>query len=136
MDIERKILEDVRTIAVVGASDDPVKPAFFVPAQMKVWGYRIILVNPTVEWVLGERSRGSLHDVAEPVDLVNIFRRAPEVPAVVREAIDIGAKAIWVQLGIRSPEARRLAEEAGLLYVEDRCISVERRRYGVDRRAA
>lgn len=136
MDVIRKILEETTTIVVVGASDIPGKPANFVPAEMQEAGYRIIPVNPTVDEVLGEESRPSIAAVDEPIDLVNVFRRAPEVPAVVRDAIEAGAKAIWVQQGIVSPEGRALAEEAGLLYVEDRCIATERRRYGIHRLVA
>jgi predicted CoA-binding protein len=93
---------------------------------MQRHGWRIIPVNPSVTELLGERAYASLADIPEPVDLVNVFRPAREAAEVVRQAIAIGVPAIWLQLGIVSDEARRLAEAAGMDYVEDRCIAVER----------
>jgi predicted CoA-binding protein len=123
----QQLLADSAVIAVVGASRDPAKPAHYVPAQMRRYGWRIIPVNPTVDGELfGERAYASLADIPHPVDLVNVFRPAPAAAGVVRDAVAIGAPAVWLQLGIVSPQARRIAEEAGIDYVEDRCLIVER----------
>jgi len=127
----RALLEQTRTIAVVGISRHAHKDAARIPAQMQMAGYRIIPVNPVAETLLGEKVYRTLADIPEPVDLVNVFRPSDQTPDVVRQAIAIGAKGIWLQLGISSPEARRLAEEAGIDYVENRCIAVEMARYGV-----
>ncbi|MEV7227789.1 MULTISPECIES: CoA-binding protein [Polymorphospora] len=122
-----QILAEARVIAVVGASRDPHKPAHSVPLQMQRHGWRIIPVNPYAgDELFGERVYASLADIPHPVDMVNVFRPAADALEVVREAIAIGAPSVWLQLGIVSPEARRLAEEAGVDYVEDRCLAVER----------
>lgn len=89
-------------------------------------GFRIIPVNPHVETVLGEKSYASLTDVPFSVEVVNVFRPSADAPAIAKAAVAIGAKALWLQQGIVSDEARRIAEAAGMLYVEDRCIGVER----------
>ncbi|MFI2663099.1 CoA-binding protein [Micromonospora carbonacea] len=122
----QQILADSAVIAVVGASRDPGKAAHRVPAQMQRYGWRIIPVNPTVDELFGERAYASLADIPHRVDLVDVFRPARDAVGVVREAVAIGAPAVWLQLGIVSPEARRIAEEAGVDYVEDRCLIIER----------
>ncbi|WP_432956576.1 CoA-binding protein [Micromonospora haikouensis] len=122
----QQILADSAVIAVVGASRDPGKAAHRVPAQMQRYGWRIIPVNPTVDELFGERAYASLAAIPHPVDLVDVFRPARDAVGVVREAVAIGAPAVWLQLGIVSPEARRIAEEAGVDYVEDRCLIIER----------
>ncbi|EEP73153.1 CoA-binding protein [Micromonospora sp. KC207] len=122
----QQILAEAAVIAVVGASRDPGKPAHRVPARMQRYGWRIIPVNPTVDELFGERAYASLADIPHPVDLVNVFRPARDAVEVVREAVAIGAPAVWLQLGIVSLEARRIAEEAGVDYVEDRCLIIER----------
>ncbi|HEX7745122.1 MAG TPA: CoA-binding protein [Micromonosporaceae bacterium] len=130
----QQILADAAVIAVVGASRDPGKPAHTVPAQMQRHGWRIIPVNPHADEILGEKVYRSLADVPHPVDLVNVFRPSRAAAEVVREAVAVGAPAVWLQLGITSPEARRIAEEAGMDYVEDRCLAVERAVAGLTRR--
>lgn len=122
----QQILSEARVIAVVGASRDPDKAAHRVPLQMQRHGWRIIPVNPHVDELFGEKAYPSLADIPHPVDLVNVFRPADEAAEVVRQAVAIGAPAVWLQLGIVSPEARRVAEEADIDYVEDRCVAVER----------
>jgi predicted CoA-binding protein len=122
----RDILAASKTIAVVGASRDPRKAAGSVPAQMQRHGWRLIPVNPYADRIRGEVCYRTLDEIPEPVDLVNVFRPSDQATAVVRDAIRIGAKAVWLQQGITSPEGRRLATEAGLDYVEDLCIAVER----------
>ncbi len=131
MSIEREILTRFATIVVVGLSADPARPSYRVSAYMQRQGYRIIPVNPTEREVLGERCYPDLASVPEPVEFVNVFRRAELCPQVAREAVAVGARALWLQLGIVSPEARSIAEAAGLLYVEDRCVMVEHRRHGI-----
>ena len=129
-DYLRGILSRARTIAVVGASADPWRPSFGVTGYLHRAGYRIIPVNPTAlgQTLYGEPFRAGLHDIAEQVDLVNVFRRPDAVPAVVEEAIAIRAPALWLQLGIIHQAAAERAEEAGLDVVMNRCISVEHSR--------
>src|SRR5687768_9397735 len=126
MDTAERILRELRTIAVVGLSRDPDKPAHGVPLALKRAGFRILPVNPYADELLGERVFRKLEDIPVPVELVLVFRPSPETPAVARAAVAVGAKALWLQQGIHSDEARAIAEGAGLLYVEDRCIGVER----------
>jgi uncharacterized protein len=122
----QQILAESAVIAVVGASRHPEKPAQTVPRQMQRHGWRIIPVNPFADELFGEKVYRSLADIPEKVDLVDVFRPAEDAVDVVRAAVAIGAPAVWLQLGIVSPEARRIATEAGIDYVEDRCIAVER----------
>jgi Predicted CoA-binding protein len=122
----RQILEESTTIAVVGASRDPDKAAHAVPLQLLRHGWRVIPVNPYADRIWDQPCYARLADIPEPVDLVNVFRPADQAPAVVRDAIAIGAKAVWLQQGIASPLARQIAAEAGIDYVEDICISVIR----------
>ncbi|GIF06151.1 CoA-binding protein [Actinoplanes siamensis] len=122
----RQILTEANVIAVVGASRDSFKPAHTVPLQIMRHGWRIIPVNPFVDEVFGVRTVPTLADLEEPVDLVNVFRPSRDAAEVVRQAVAIGAPAVWLQSGIFSAEARRIAEEAGIDYVEDRCLAVER----------
>src|SRR5947208_983285 len=129
--LTRRMLEDFDTVAVVGLSADPVKAAHSVPAAMKAYGWRVIPVNPHADELLGEKVYRALADVPEPVELVNVFRPSAQTPDVVRQAVAVGAKAVWLQLGITSAEAREIAESNGLLYVEDRCIAVERARHAI-----
>ena len=130
-----RILEQFSTFAVVGLSSDPTKAAHSVPAAMAAYGWHVIPVNPHADRLLGQPVYRRLADIPGPVDVVNVFRPAAEAPDVARQAVEIGAKALWLQLGIVSREARRIATEGGLLYVEDRCTAVERARHAV-RRAA
>ncbi len=123
-DIE-EILKTCKTVAVVGLSPKMERASYGVAHYLKGCGFRIIPVNPTAQEVMGEKCYPSLTDVAEPVDVVDIFRRAEDVPSVVDEAIKIGAKAIWMQLGIVNEEAAEKARKAGLKVVMDKCIKVE-----------
>ncbi len=122
------ILTTYDTITVVGASAAPAKAAHFVPAHMQQHGWCIIPVNPHAEVILGERVYRTLRDVPRQVGLVNVFRPAEQTPDIARQAVAAGATALWLQLGIASQEARAIAEEAGLLYVADRCLIIEQRR--------
>ena len=129
----KHILDHATTIAVVGASKDPTKPGSSIPAEMQRHGFRIIPVNPTADTLLGERVYKTLEAIREPVDLVNVFRPADEAPAIARQAVAIGAKALWLQTGIVSDEARRIAEAGGLAFVEDHCIAVERAKHRIEK---
>jgi predicted CoA-binding protein len=122
----QQILAEADVIAVVGASRDPHKPSHTVPLQMLRHGWKIIPVNPFVDEVFGVRTVPTLADLPEAVDLVDIFRPAHDALEIVRQAVAIKAPAVWLQTGIVSAEARRIATEAGLDYVEDRCLAVER----------
>jgi predicted CoA-binding protein len=131
MDNTERILREFRSIAVVGLSRDPSKAAHAIPARMQRAGYRVVPVNPFVAEVLGEKAYPALAQVPFPVDVVLVFRPSAEAAAVAKDAVAIGAKALWLQQGIVSDEARHIAESAGLLYVEDRCIGVERAVHGI-----
>lgn len=122
------IYRSARTIAVVGASADPDKPAHFIPAYLNRLGYRIIPVNPTTGEILGEPTVASLADVAEPVDVVDVFRPAQEAPGIATQAVEIGASTLWLQAGIRSDEAADIADAAGLTVVMDTCIKATHER--------
>jgi predicted CoA-binding protein len=124
----KKILDECRTIAVVGLSSNPARPSNSVSGYMKRQGYRIIPVNPNEREALGERAYAALADVPVPVDLVDIFRRSEEAGAAVDEAIRVGAKAVWLQEGVVDRAAARRALDAGLLVVMDRCILKEHAR--------
>lgn len=118
----KAIYTTYKTIAVVGLSDKPDRPSHTVPAYLQEQGYRIIPVNPMIEAVLGEKAYPSLRDIPEPVEVVDIFRRAEDVLPIVEDAIAIGAKVVWMQAGIVNEEAAALAKEAGLTVVMDTCI--------------
>jgi uncharacterized protein len=117
-----RIYTETKTIAVVGASADPSKAAHQIPRYLQRQGYRILPVNPRGGELLGEVAARSLAEVDGPVDVVDVFRPAEEAPAIAREAIAIGAKVLWLQLGIESEEAKRLAEAGGLTVVMNRCM--------------
>ena len=122
-------------VAVVGASRNIDKSAHAIPRQLQMFGFRIIPVNPFADSILGERTYPTLADIPEKVDLVNVFRPSEDAAEVVRQAIAIGAPAVWLQQGIVSREGRRLAEEAGIDYVEDRCTGTERALAAIDKRS-
>ena len=131
-----EILESARTIAVVGASRDPDKAGGSVPAGLQARGFRIVPINPYADTLFGERAYRSLLEVREPIDLVDVFRPAADAPEIARQAVAVGAKALWLQLDIRSEEARRIAEAAGLEFVEDECTAIVASLYRVRRSAA
>jgi len=133
-DVVAQILRGVKTIAVVGLSSNPMRASHEVAEYLKNAGYRIIPVNPNETEVLGEKAYARLEDVPEPVDIVDVFRRAEEVPGVAESAIGIGAKVLWMQLGIENAEAAERARAAGLVVVEDSCLMVEHRRRRGDNR--
>jgi predicted CoA-binding protein len=122
------ILKNYRIVAVVGLSSDPARPSYQVAAYLKEHGYRIIPVNPGCQEILGEKCYPTLKDIPFPVEVVDIFRKVEAIPAIVEEAIQVGAKAVWMQLGLVEPESARQAREAGLQVVMDHCLKVEHTR--------
>jgi len=130
--VVERILTSYATIAVVGASAAAAKAAHTVPAHMQRHGWRIIPVNPHADQILGEPVYRTLGEVPEHVGLVDVFRPPWQAPDIARQAVAAGATALWLQLGIASDEARAIAEGAGLMYVEDRCLAIEQRRLGLD----
>jgi predicted CoA-binding protein len=124
----RRILRTSKTVAVVGLSANWYRPSFFAAKYMQEHGYRVIPVNPQIDSVLGEKCHASLRDIPEPVDIVDCFRRSTEIPALAEDAIAIGAKVLWMQLGVENAAARARAEAAGLEVVENRCVKIEHAR--------
>ncbi len=124
----RRILGECRSIAVVGLSAEWHRPSFFAAKYMQQHGYRIVPVNPRYAEVLGERCYASLADIPHPVDMVDVFRRADDVLPIAEQAIAIGARCLWQQIGVTNLAADELAREAGLDSVLDRCVKIEHAR--------
>ncbi len=124
----RKVLEECRTIAVVGLSDNPRRDSYDVAKYLQQKGYTVIPVNPNVASVLGRKAFPSLEEIGEPVDLVDVFRRPEHLPAIVTSSLAIGAKVLWTQLGVVHTGAAATASAGGLSVVMDRCIMVEHTR--------
>jgi predicted CoA-binding protein len=122
MDELRKIYEETTTIAVVGASGDEKKAAHTIPRYLQRQGFRIVPVNPKGGEILGEKVYERLEDVPEAIDVVDVFRPSDETPEVARDAVNVGAKVLWLQEGISSEEAERIASEGGLKVVMNRCM--------------
>jgi predicted CoA-binding protein len=127
----KQIYTDTKTIAVVGASGDERKPSHSIPAYLQSQGYRIIPVSPKGGEIFGEPVFKSLTDVDVPVDVVDVFRPSEETPQVARDAVSIGAKVLWLQLGIESEEAEKIAREGGLQVVMDKCMGATHRLLGL-----
>ena len=123
----RDILVTNRTIALVGASANTSRPSYFAMKYLKAKGFRVIPVNPgqVGQEIVGERVYGSLAEIKEPVDIVDIFRNSEAALGITKEAINMGAKVVWMQLGVRNDEAAKLAEDAGLKVVMNRCPKIE-----------
>lgn len=121
----REILSTAKTIASVGLSTSPAKESYGIVAYLKSQGYRIIPVNPTADEIQGEKAYPGLPAIPEKVDVVQLFRRSEDVPPFVDQAIQIGARVVWMQEGIRNDESARKAEAAGLIVVMDRCMRAE-----------
>ncbi|MHB8631057.1 MAG: CoA-binding protein [Candidatus Limnocylindria bacterium] len=122
-------LRSARTVAIVGLSKDPLRPSNFIGFYLKRHGYTIVPVNPREAEILGQRSYARLTDIPFPVDVVDVFRRPDAVPDLARDAVEIGARALWLQFGVISPEGARIAEEGGLAVIMDRCMKVEHARH-------
>jgi len=125
----RRILRRYRVIAVVGLSAQWHRPSYFAAKYLQEHGYRIIPVNPTYDTILGEKCYKRLSDIPDKVEVVDCFRKSTEIPAIADEAIAIGAKVLWMQLGVENAEARAKAEAAGLEVIEDRCMKIEHGRF-------
>lgn len=128
IDTLRRILAQSRTLAVVGLSANWYRPSYFAAKYMLDHGYRVIPVNPAYPEVLGQKCYPSLKDIPVPVDIVDCFRKSEEIPALAEEAIAIGAKVLWMQLGVVNEPAKRRALSAGLEVVMDRCVKIEHAR--------
>ncbi|GAV24409.1 CoA-binding protein [Carboxydothermus islandicus] len=124
MDI-REILTRFKNIAVVGVSDKPERPSYQVAKFLMEKGYKVFPVNPNLDSFLGQKAYKSLEEIPEKVEIVDVFRKTEEVPAVAKSSVAIGAKVLWQQEGVNSPEAREIAEAAGLVVIADRCIKKE-----------
>jgi len=118
----KRLLTGATTIAIVGASSNPERSSHGIMRKLLQAGYRVIPVNPRETEVLGEKAYGSLGDVPEPIDIVDVFRRAEETPSIADEAVKVGAKALWLQSGVTSEDARARASAGGLTVVMDACI--------------
>lgn len=125
----RKLLHTVKTVAIVGMSDKKERASNFVGSYLKSEGYKVIPVNPMIKEALGEKSYPDLKSIPEPVDVVDIFRRPDEIVQIVKQAIEIKAKVIWMQLQIVNRDAAELATAAGLTVVMDKCMKIEHGRF-------
>jgi predicted CoA-binding protein len=125
----RRILKEARTIAVVGLSAQWHRPSYFAAKYLQEHGYRIVPVNPMYDEILGEKSYRSLRDIPHGVDVVDCFRKSAEIPALAEDAIAIGARVLWMQLGVENAAARQRAEAAGLDVIENRCMKIEHGRF-------
>ena len=124
------ILRSTRSVAIVGMSNKPSRASYFVATYLRSSSpYRVYLVNPVLDEVLGEKVYPSLAHLPEPPDLVDVFRKDADLPGVAQEAVDAGAKTLWLQLGSWNEEAARIAEDAGLNVVMDRCVKIEHARF-------
>ncbi len=121
----RHILKESRTIAVVGLSADWFRPSYFAAKYMQEHGYRIIPVNPKYSEILGERCYPDLASVPDKIDIVDVFRKSADCAPIAKQAADIGAKTLWLQIGVINEEARQIAEDAGLNVVMNRCVKIE-----------
>jgi predicted CoA-binding protein len=124
----REIVLNARTVAIVGLSASELRASHFVGYYLQRHGYRVIPVNPNEEQVLGEQAYASLRDAPEPIDVVDVFRDPAAVPDIAREAVEVGAGALWLQFGVISHEGAQIAQAGGLRVVMDRCLKVEHAR--------
>ena len=125
----QRVVHSAKTIAIVGLSKNHLRASYFVGFYLRRHGYRVIAVNPREADIFGEKSYASLLDVPVPIDIVNVFRAPDAVPGIAKDAVAIGAKALWCQFTVISEEGARIAEAGGLSVIMDRCIKVEHARY-------
>ena len=121
----RRILKENHTIAIVGLSADWYRPSYFAAKYMQEHGFRIIPVNPKYTEILGEKCYPDLKSIPEKVDMVDVFRKSADCAPIAKEAIAIGAKVVWLQLGVENDEAKAIAESGGLEFVQNRCVKIE-----------
>jgi predicted CoA-binding protein len=121
----RRILKENHTIAIVGLSADWYRPSYFAAKYMQEHGFRIIPVNPKYTEILGEKCYPDLKSIPEKVDMVDVFRKSADCPPIAKEAVAIGAKVLWLQLGVENDEAKAIAESGGLEFVQNRCVKIE-----------
>jgi predicted CoA-binding protein len=121
----RRILKNHRTIAVVGLSADWFRPSYFAAKYMQEHGFRVIPVNPKYDAILGEKCYPDLKSIPDPVDIVDVFRKSQDCVPIAQDAVAIGAKVLWLQIGVINDEARRIAEAGGLEVIMDRCVKIE-----------
>jgi predicted CoA-binding protein len=121
----RRILKENHTIAIVGLSADWYRPSYFAGKYMQEHGFRIIPVNPKYTEILGEKCYPDLKSIPEKVDMVDVFRKSADCPPIAKEAVAIGAKVLWLQLGVENDEAKAIAESGGLEFVQNRCVKIE-----------
>jgi predicted CoA-binding protein len=124
----KQVLKQHRTIAVVGLSADWFRPSYFAAKYMQAHGYRIVPVNPKYPSILDETCYASLADIPFPVDIVDVFRKPADTPLIAQQAVDIGAKVLWLQLGVVNQDAEHIAAQAGLTVIMDRCVKIEHAR--------
>jgi predicted CoA-binding protein len=122
-------LRGARTVAVVGLSSNELRPSHFVGFYLQRHGYRVLPVNPREQEILGEKCYASLSEIEQPIDIVDVFRAPDAVPAIAAEAVAVGAKSLWLQYGVISPEGAEIAARGGLNVVMDRCMKIEHARY-------
>ena len=125
----QRVLHAARTIAIVGLSRNDLRASYFVGYYLQRHGYRVIPVNPRESEILGEKSYPSLTEVPEPVDVVDVFRAPDALPGIAKEAVAIGASALWAQFGVINLEAAQIATDGGVTVIMDRCLKVEHARY-------
>ena len=121
----RRILKENHTIAIVGLSADWFRPSYFAAKYMQEHGFKIIPVNPKYSEILGEKCYPDLKSIPEKVDMVDVFRKSADCPPIATEAVAIGAKVLWLQLGVENDEAKAIAETGGLEFVQNRCVKIE-----------
>ena len=121
----RRILKENHTIAIVGLSADWFRPSYFAAKYMQEHGFKIIPVNPKYTEILGEKCYPDLKSIPEKVDMVDVFRKSADCPPIAKEAVAIGAKVLWLQLGVENDEAKAIAETGGLEFVQNRCVKIE-----------
>ena len=124
----KQVLKQHRTIAVVGLSADWFRPSYFAAKYMQAHGYKIVPVNPKYPEILDEPCYPSLSAIQFAVDIVDVFRKPADTPAIAQQAVDVGAKVLWLQLGVVNPQASQIAQQAGLTVVMDRCVKIEHAR--------
>ncbi|HUK01568.1 MAG TPA: CoA-binding protein [Steroidobacteraceae bacterium] len=125
----QRLLLSSKTIAIVGLSANPLRASYFVGFYLQRHGYQVIPVNPAEQTILGQKSYPSLLEVPVPIDIVNVFRVPAALPGIARDAVKVSAKSLWCQFGVINEEGTRIAADAGLMVVVDRCIKVEHARY-------